>query len=153
MSRRTPSVDLTTMIGSVRLPNPVCTASGTSGHGDELADVVAEVLMQTGERTPTWFSSITTACCLPGRSAEAMAWGSDLTRLLTRLTDRPITFVRTVFGRASELGWYIDLADLDDAERVDRLATTDAAWIESTGDGGEYFLPDSFDHQLWRWLR
>jgi dihydroorotate dehydrogenase (NAD+) catalytic subunit len=25
------------MIGSVRLPNPVCTASGTSGHGDELA--------------------------------------------------------------------------------------------------------------------
>ena len=37
MSRRTPSVDLTTVIGSVRLPNPVCTASGTSGHGDELA--------------------------------------------------------------------------------------------------------------------
>ncbi|SUZ97956.1 uncharacterized protein METZ01_LOCUS50810, partial [marine metagenome] len=25
------------VIGSVRLPNPVCTASGTSGHGDELA--------------------------------------------------------------------------------------------------------------------
>ena len=29
--------DLTTHVGSVTLPNPVMTASGTSGHGDELA--------------------------------------------------------------------------------------------------------------------
>lgn len=29
-------VDLTTGVGSVRLANPVCTASGTAGHGDEL---------------------------------------------------------------------------------------------------------------------
>jgi len=35
--RRTPTVDLATTIGSLRLPNPVCTASGTAGHGDELA--------------------------------------------------------------------------------------------------------------------
>jgi dihydroorotate dehydrogenase (NAD+) catalytic subunit len=32
-----PDVDLTTRIGSVRLPNPVMTASGTAGHGAELA--------------------------------------------------------------------------------------------------------------------
>ena len=31
-------VDLTTTIGSVVLPNPVLTASGTAGHGAELAD-------------------------------------------------------------------------------------------------------------------
>jgi dihydroorotate dehydrogenase (NAD+) catalytic subunit len=31
------SVDLTTRVGSVTLPNPVMTASGTAGHGDELA--------------------------------------------------------------------------------------------------------------------
>jgi dihydroorotate dehydrogenase (NAD+) catalytic subunit len=37
MRRRIPAVDLATAIGSVRLPNPVCTASGTSGHGIELA--------------------------------------------------------------------------------------------------------------------
>ncbi len=30
--------DLTTQVGSVRLPNPIMTASGTSGHGIELAD-------------------------------------------------------------------------------------------------------------------
>jgi len=39
--RRTPAggpkVDLTTRIGSVTLPNPVMTASGTAGHGTELA--------------------------------------------------------------------------------------------------------------------
>jgi dihydroorotate dehydrogenase (NAD+) catalytic subunit len=35
--RRSPAVDLTTRIGSVVLPNPVLTASGTSGHGAELA--------------------------------------------------------------------------------------------------------------------
>ena len=31
------SVDLTTTVGSLELPNPVMTASGTAGHGDELA--------------------------------------------------------------------------------------------------------------------
>jgi dihydroorotate dehydrogenase (NAD+) catalytic subunit len=31
-------IDLTTSVGSVELPNPVMTASGTSGHGAELAD-------------------------------------------------------------------------------------------------------------------
>jgi dihydroorotate dehydrogenase (NAD+) catalytic subunit len=34
----TPDVDLTTRVGSVVLPNPVMTASGTAGHGAELAD-------------------------------------------------------------------------------------------------------------------
>lgn len=33
----TPAVDLTTTVGSVVLPNPVMTASGTAGHGAELA--------------------------------------------------------------------------------------------------------------------
>ncbi len=37
MSRAAPNVDLTTRIGSVVLPNPVMTASGTAGHGAELA--------------------------------------------------------------------------------------------------------------------
>ncbi len=35
-----PPVDLTTTIGSVELLNPVLTASGTAGHGDELAAYV-----------------------------------------------------------------------------------------------------------------
>jgi dihydroorotate dehydrogenase (NAD+) catalytic subunit len=34
------AVDLTTTIGSVVLPNPVLTASGTSGHGAELAEYI-----------------------------------------------------------------------------------------------------------------
>jgi dihydroorotate dehydrogenase (NAD+) catalytic subunit len=39
--RRTASgVDLTTRVGSVVLPNPIMTASGTSGHGAELAPYV-----------------------------------------------------------------------------------------------------------------
>src|SRR3546814_2789908 len=33
-------VDLTTTIGSVALPNPVMTASGTAGHGTELGAYV-----------------------------------------------------------------------------------------------------------------
>lgn len=36
MSRARPVVDMATAIGSVVLPNPVMTASGTAGHGDEL---------------------------------------------------------------------------------------------------------------------
>jgi len=34
------NVDLTTTVGSVTLPNPILTASGTSGHGAELAPYV-----------------------------------------------------------------------------------------------------------------
>ncbi|HEX2118989.1 MAG TPA: dihydroorotate dehydrogenase [Acidimicrobiales bacterium] len=37
---RSTSVDLSTAVGSVRLPNPVMTASGTAGHGAELARYV-----------------------------------------------------------------------------------------------------------------
>ena len=40
MIHRRRAVDLATAIGSVRLPNPVLTASGTSGHGAELAPYV-----------------------------------------------------------------------------------------------------------------
>src|SRR5690606_31663130 len=36
--RRTSTVDLATRVGSVVLPNPVMTASGTAGHGAELSD-------------------------------------------------------------------------------------------------------------------
>src|SRR5580692_5455139 len=34
----TRSGDMATVVGSVDLPNPIMTASGTSGHGAELAD-------------------------------------------------------------------------------------------------------------------
>ena len=116
----------------------------------EVTDDVVEVLTQTDAAPSTGFLAITTARSAPGCSSDAMAWGSDLTRLLTRLVDRPITYVRTMFGPAIELGWHIGLADLDDVERIDRLVTTDPEWIESTGDGGTYFLPGSFAQRLWR---
>ncbi|MGH9017622.1 MAG: dihydroorotate dehydrogenase, partial [Acidimicrobiales bacterium] len=40
MNRRPVAVDLRTSVGSVHLPNPVLTASGTAGHGAELASYV-----------------------------------------------------------------------------------------------------------------
>ncbi len=40
MSRARPPVDLGTRVGSLALPNPIMTASGTSGHGAELAPYV-----------------------------------------------------------------------------------------------------------------
>jgi dihydroorotate dehydrogenase (NAD+) catalytic subunit len=40
VSRRRPTVDLTTRVGSITLPTPVLTASGTAGHGAELARYV-----------------------------------------------------------------------------------------------------------------
>ena len=35
-----PAVDLATTVGSLELANPVMTASGTAGHGDELSAYV-----------------------------------------------------------------------------------------------------------------
>jgi dihydroorotate dehydrogenase (NAD+) catalytic subunit len=40
MRRVPPPVDLSTKVGSLALPNPIMTASGTSGHGAELAPYV-----------------------------------------------------------------------------------------------------------------
>ncbi len=40
MSQQAGAVDLTSRVGSVTLPNPVMTASGTAGHGAELGDHV-----------------------------------------------------------------------------------------------------------------
>jgi dihydroorotate dehydrogenase (NAD+) catalytic subunit len=37
---RSGAVDLTTVVGSITLPNPIMTASGTAGHGAELAPYV-----------------------------------------------------------------------------------------------------------------
>ena len=45
MRRRSPAVDLTTRLGSLVLPNPVMTASGTAGHGHELADHLDPALL------------------------------------------------------------------------------------------------------------
>ena len=45
-----PPVDLTTTVGSLELANPVMTASGTAGHGDELAAYVDLVLARRGRR-------------------------------------------------------------------------------------------------------
>jgi len=43
--RRSSAVDLTTRLGSLVLPNPVMTASGTAGHGHELADHLDPALL------------------------------------------------------------------------------------------------------------
>jgi dihydroorotate dehydrogenase (NAD+) catalytic subunit len=40
VTRRHHAVDLTTTVGSVVLPNPIMTASGTAGHGAELAGYI-----------------------------------------------------------------------------------------------------------------
>lgn len=45
MRQRSPDVDLTTRLGSLVLPNPVMTASGTAGHGHELADHLDPALL------------------------------------------------------------------------------------------------------------
>ncbi len=45
MRRRSSAVDLTTRLGSLVLPNPVMTASGTAGHGHELADHLDPALL------------------------------------------------------------------------------------------------------------
>ena len=45
MRQRSPDVDLTTRLGSLVFPNPVMTASGTAGHGHELADHLDPALL------------------------------------------------------------------------------------------------------------
>ncbi len=102
-------VDMRTHVGSVRLPNPVLTASGTSGHGSELAGyldvaelgaVVVKSLAATswpGNRAPRVHetpSGMLNSVGLQGPGVEA--W---LSADLPRLAGRGARVVASIWGR------------------------------------------------------
>ena len=116
MRRRPPRevarVELTTQIGSVTLPNPVMTASGTSGHGAELADyfdlsALGAVVVKSlaafawdGNPPPRLFP--TRAGLLNAVGLQGPGVASWLRDDLPRLVDAGARVVASIWGRSVE---------------------------------------------------
>ena len=106
------SVDLRTRVGSVSLPNPVLTASGTSGHGAELAPyvdlatlgaVVVKSLASTaweGNAAPRVHE--TPAGMLNSVGLQGPGVSAWLERDLPALVDRGARVVASIWGRRVE---------------------------------------------------
>jgi len=106
------TVDLSTRVGSVTLPNPVMTASGTSGHGAELADyfdlsALGAVVVKSlaafawdGNRPPRLVP--TTAGMLNAVGLQGPGVTAWLRDDLPRLVDTGARIVASIWGRTVE---------------------------------------------------
>ena len=105
-------VDLRTSVGSVALPNPVLTASGTSGHGAELAPyvdlstlgaVVVKSLAATAwDGNPAPRVHETPAGMLNSVGLQGPGVAAWLERDLPALTERGARVVASIWGRRTE---------------------------------------------------
>jgi dihydroorotate dehydrogenase (NAD+) catalytic subunit len=105
-------VDLRTHVGSVPLPNPVLTASGTAGHGAELASYVdlatlgavvvksLSVLPWPGNPAPRVHE--TPAGMLNSVGLQGSGVAAWLARELPALNDRGARVVASIWGRSAE---------------------------------------------------
>jgi dihydroorotate dehydrogenase (NAD+) catalytic subunit len=105
-------VDLRTTIGSLQLPNPVLTASGTAGHGAELAgymdlDRLGAVVVKSLSAEPWAGNPAPRVCETPAGMLNSVGLqGPGLARWLEEdlptLTERGARVVASIWGRRVE---------------------------------------------------
>jgi dihydroorotate dehydrogenase (NAD+) catalytic subunit len=103
------TVDLTTTVGSVTLPNPILTASGTSGHGAELAPyldlgslgavVVKSLSAEPWEGNPPLRVHETTAGMINSVGLQGPGVKAWLADDLPKLLDAGARVVASIWGR------------------------------------------------------
>ena len=104
------TVDLTTTVGSVTLPNPILTASGTSGHGAELAPyldlgslgavVVKSLSAEPWEGNPPLRVHETTAGMINSVGLQGPGVKAWLADDLPKLIDAGARVVASIWGRS-----------------------------------------------------
>lgn len=116
MRRRAPAavppVDLSTVIGTVRLPNPVMTASGTAGHGAELGAYLdlaslGAVVVKSLSADPWPGNPSPRVCPVPGGMLNAVGLQgpgieSWLAKDLPALERAGVRVVASIWGRRVE---------------------------------------------------
>jgi dihydroorotate dehydrogenase (NAD+) catalytic subunit len=112
MRRRGPTPDLRTRVGSVSLPNPIMTASGTAGHGTELAPyldlgslgavVVKSLAHHPWEGNPPLRVHETTAGMINSVGLQGPGVAAWLTDDLPALVATGARVVASIWGRSVE---------------------------------------------------
>lgn len=105
-----PRPDLTATIGSVQLPNPVMTASGTAGHGFELAEyldlaalgafVAKSLLIEPWSGNPPPRVHATPAGMINSVGLQGPGVDAWIETELAELLDRGVRVVASVWGRS-----------------------------------------------------
>jgi hypothetical protein len=104
-------------------------------------DTLTEVIhgAPTGEPGP-WVT-IVQAQWGPGKAAEGMAVGVELSDTYARLTGHQPIFGRSVTGSFAGVGWITSFPDLGAMEAADTTSNADAGWQDLIGRASTCYLP------------
>jgi hypothetical protein len=104
-------------------------------------DVLTEVIhgAPTGEPGP--FVTTVQAQWAPGKAAEAVAVGVEISDTFARLTGRSPIFGRSVTGPLAGVGWITSFPDLAAVEAGDAATNADAGWQELLDRASLCYLP------------
>jgi hypothetical protein len=115
-------------------------ADGLKYFSGPVEDSLTQFVHMEGTPNSAKFAEVVRAQCAPGRIADAMSWGVDMTKYVAKLSGLPTSMVRTMYGPWAGLGWIAladDLAQIDNAEAV---SSVDPSYIERIDSGGELFI-------------
>jgi hypothetical protein len=118
-------------------------ASGSKYFSGPAEDSLTQFVHMEGTPNSGKFASIVRAQCAPGRIADAMLWGVDMTKYVAKLSGLPGSMVRTMYGPWAGVGWILladNLAQIDNAEAV---SSADHSYLQRIDSGGELFIASS----------
>jgi hypothetical protein len=113
-------------------------------------DSVSQIVAAHGNGSIGNYVQVTQAQCAPGRIAEAMAWGVDISALVHKITGLNVSMVRPLFGPWAALGWVTNAESLADVDRANEATASDPSYIERIDQGGELFVTGSASSRLLR---
>jgi hypothetical protein len=113
-------------------------------------DSIGQIVTAHGDGNVGNFVHLVQAQCAPGRIADAMAWGVDMSALVFKVTGLGGAMVRPVFGPWATLAWTMSAESLADIDHAVEATSADPEYIERIDQGGELFVTGSVTGRLLR---
>lgn len=117
------------------------TASIFAGHAE---DSIGEVVATSGPGGELGsFATSTIAQCAPGRVADAMAWGVDMTKQVERYADTDQIFARAAYGPFATVAWFSVADSMEEIDKASQARSEDPSYIEALDGAGDLFVQGS----------
>jgi len=95
---------------------------------------------------------VRSAQTVPGKFAEAVAWGKETTAIVKRVTGKELAFCIAFGGTIGELAW---ISQYDSAAQLEDLTTkltADREYGTALTKAAQLFVPGTGHDQMWRHL-
>jgi hypothetical protein len=93
-------------------------------------------------------SLVVTATAMPGKMADAVAWGMTMTDHVARATGANTSFFVDAYGPFGQLTWISNAPDLAAVDAGNDAVAADAAYHEGLAASGHLFVPGSGHNAL-----